>query len=160
MTSSPGFAAPAGPAGPSAPFPPPAPAFAYIASASLKLACCSSSAARLLPARGGILGLRVEDAVGVNVEGDLDLRDAARRGRKTIKDEPPQRAVVARHLPLALQDVNLHLRLAIGGCGKHLALARGDGGIARDERGHDAAGGLHAQREGGGIEQPDPPDGA
>src|SRR2546422_3566797 len=45
-----------------------------------------------------------------------------------------------------------HLRLAIGGCGEHFALARGGGGIARDERGHDAAEGLHAQREGGDIE--------
>src|SRR5262245_34048056 len=36
---------------------------------------------RLLLARGPVLGGHVHDAVGVDVEGDLDLRDAAGRGR-------------------------------------------------------------------------------
>src|SRR3972149_1502787 len=47
-----------------------------------------------------VLRIDVEDAVGVDVEGHLDLGDAAGRGRNPLEVEPPQGPVCRRHLPL------------------------------------------------------------
>src|SRR3990170_3551382 len=65
---------------------------------------------RLLAAGRGVPRLRIEDAVGVDVERHLDLGHPARRPGDAVQDEAPQRAVVAGNLPLALQDVDLNLR--------------------------------------------------
>ena len=56
----------------------------------------------LLLRRRHVLGRHVDDAVGVDVEGDLDLRHAARRRRQARQVEASERAVVARHRALAL----------------------------------------------------------
>src|SRR5689334_23392911 len=53
----------------------------------------------------------------VEVERDLDLRHAPRRGWNAVQVEATQRAVVARHLALALQDVDLDRGLAVR-CGR------------------------------------------
>ena len=63
----------------------------------------------LLLAGRPVLGLHVEDAVGVDVERHLDLRDAARRRRDAVEDEPAERLVVGREVALALEDVDLDL---------------------------------------------------
>ena len=60
---------------------------------------------------GLVLGGDVEDAVGVDVEHDVDLRDAARRGRDAAQLELAQQVVVARAAALALK----HLRGREGG---------------------------------------------
>ena len=66
--------------------------------------------ADLLLLRGGaILRLDVEDAVGIDVEADLDLRHSARRGRDAVEDEAPERLVVVGEVTLALQHVHLDL---------------------------------------------------
>ena len=50
-------------------------------------------------------------------------------------------------------DVDLHLGLAVSGGGENLALLGGDGGVAVDNLGHHAAHGLHAQGQGGDVQQ-------
>src|SRR3546814_19956943 len=50
-----------------------------------------------------VLGADVDDAVGVDVEGDLDLRHAARRGRNADQVELAEQLVVRRHLSLTLE---------------------------------------------------------
>ena len=107
----------------------------------------------LLLARAQVLGGHVEDAVGVDVEGDLDLRDAARRRRDAGELELAQRLVVLRHLALALQDVDLDRGLVVLGGRERLALARRDRRVALDELRHDAALGLDAERQRGHVEQ-------
>ena len=87
--------------------------------------------ARVL-AGGLVLGVDVEDAVGVDVECDLDLRNAARRGRNAGELELAQRPVLRGHRALALQDVNLDLGLDVGRGREGLGLLGGDGGVARD----------------------------
>ena len=67
----------------------------------------------LLLAGRPVLGLDVEDAVGVDVERDLDLRHATRSRRDPVEDEPAQRLVVGREVALALEDVDLDLRLRV-----------------------------------------------
>ena len=103
----------------------------------------------------GALVLRgdIEDAVGVDVERDLDLGHPARGGQDAVEDEAAQRLVAAGHLALALQHVDLDLLLAVGRRGEGLALAGGDGGVAGDQRGADAAERLDAERERGYVEQ-------
>ena len=54
---------------------------------------------------GLVLRVDVEDAIGVHVEGDVDLGDAARRGRDAAQLELAQQVVVARARALALVDL-------------------------------------------------------
>ena len=109
----------------------------------------------LLLAGAQVLGRHVDDAVGVDVEADLDLRDAARRGRDARELELAQRLVVGRHLALALQDVDLHARLVVLRGREDLGLAGRDGGVALDQLRHHAALGLDAEGERGDVEQQD-----
>src|SRR5258708_38023537 len=44
----------------------------------------------------------VENAVGIDVKGDFDLRCAARSGRNAIETECTENLVIARHRTLAL----------------------------------------------------------
>ena len=53
-------------------------------------------AGRLVPGRD------VEDAVGIDVERDFDLGNAARRGRDSLEPEARELAVVGGQLPFAL----------------------------------------------------------
>mmetsp|Transcript_25082 Transcript_25082/g.63666 ORF Transcript_25082/g.63666 Transcript_25082/m.63666 type:complete len:685 (+) Transcript_25082:209-2263(+) len=109
----------------------------------------------LLLARALVARAHVDDAVCVDVEGDLDLRHAARAGRDVGQVELAEHLVVARHLPLALQHLDPHLRLVVRGRGEGLRLLRRDGGVARDELGHHAAKRLDAERERRYVEQQD-----
>ena len=97
----------------------------------------------------------VQDAVGVDVEGDLDLRHAARRGQDAVEHEAPERPVVGGHGALALEDVDLHAGLVVRRGAEDLALAGGDGGVARDERRSHAAQGLDAEGQRRDVEQED-----
>ena len=74
----------------------------------------------VLAARRLVGGGHVEDAVGVDVEGDLDLGDAARRRRDTRQFELTQQVVVFGHGALALVDLDQNARLVVGVRRKHL----------------------------------------
>ena len=107
----------------------------------------------LLLAAAGVLGRDVDDAVGVDVKGDLDLRHAARRGQDAGELEAAKRHVVAGHGAFALEHVDGHRGLAVGRSGEDLALAGGDGGVAFDELGEHAAHGLDAKGKRADVEQ-------
>ena len=100
-----------------------------------------------------VLGRDVDDAVGVDVERDLDLRHAARRRRNPDEVELAQELVVGRHLALALEDADGHRGLVVLGGREHLALARRDRRVALDEAGEHAAQRLDAERERGHVEE-------
>ena len=95
----------------------------------------------------------MEDAVGVDVEGDLDLRHAARGGVDAGEVEAGQRLVVAGLLALALQHVHGDRALVVLGGAEDLRGAGRDGGVLLDDLGHHAAEGLDAQRQRGDVEQ-------
>ena len=76
----------------------------------------------LLLAGALVLGRDVDDAVGVDVEGDLDLRYAARRRRDADEIELAEQFVVGRHLALTLEDPDRHGLLIVLGGREHLAL--------------------------------------
>ena len=94
-----------------------------------------------------------DDAVGVDVERDFDLRHAARRRRQARQVEAPDRAVVARQRALALQHVDLDARLVIDRRREGFALPRRNRRVPRDQRRHDAAQRLDAERQRSDVEQ-------
>ncbi len=107
---------------------------------------------RLLAARGEVLGRDVHDAVGVDVEGDLDLRYAAGRRRQVDELELAQRLVVHGHVALALEDVDLDRRLVVVGGGEDLGALGRDRRVALDEPVGDPALGLDAEAQRGDVE--------
>jgi hypothetical protein len=86
----------------------------------------------LLLAGSLVLGRDVDDTVGVDVEGDFDLRQAAWRSN-AHQVELAEQLVVRRHFTFALEDANGHGALVILGSRKGLALLRRNGGIALDQ---------------------------
>ena len=100
-----------------------------------------------------VLGGDVEDAVGVDVELDLDLGDAARGRRDVGEVEPPQGLVVHRPLALALEDVHGHRSLVVVGRREDLLGGGRDGRVLLDQLGHDPAQGLDAERQGGHVQE-------
>jgi hypothetical protein len=100
-----------------------------------------------------VLGADVQDAVGVDVERDLDLRHAARRRRDALEVELAERLVARRHLALALVDLDRHRRLVVVGGREGLRELGRDGRVLLDHLGHHAAERLDAERERGDVEQ-------
>ena len=97
----------------------------------------------------------MHDAVGVDVEGDLDLRDATRGRRQAGQLEVAERLVLRPHLALALGDLDLHRGLVVVGGGEDLRALGRDRGVALDQGGHHAALGLDAEAQRGHVEQQD-----
>ena len=95
----------------------------------------------------------VDDAVGVDVERDLDLRHAARRRRQADEIELAEHLVVGRHLALALEHADRHRGLVVLGGREHLGLLGRDRGVAVDQPGEHAAERLDAERERRHVEQ-------
>merc|ERR1719395_262857 len=94
-----------------------------------------------------------QDAVAVNLERHLDLRNAARRRRNARHVELAELVVVLRHRALTLVHLNGHRRLVVLVRREHLRLLRRDHRVARDELGHHAADRLDTERERGDVEE-------
>src|SRR5208282_4903591 len=95
----------------------------------------------------------MDDTVGVDVEGHLDLRYTARRRRDAGQLEVAEGLVVAGHVPLTLEDVNGYCRLVVGGRGEDLGFSTGDGGVLVDKSGHHTAQSFDPKRERGDIKE-------
>ncbi|AJE44983.1 putative NAD-specific glutamate dehydrogenase [Celeribacter indicus] len=109
----------------------------------------------LLLAGALVLRTHLDDAVGVDVKGDLDLRHAARCRRDAFEVELAEQLVVGGHLALTLEDAQRHGGLIVLGRREDLRLLRRDRGVAVDEAGEHAAERLDAERERGHVEQQD-----
>ena len=110
---------------------------------------------RLLLAGALVLRGHVHDAVRVDVEGDLDLRDAAGRRGDAGELERAERLVVAREVALALEHLDRDRRLVVVGGREGLAALGRDGRVALDELRHDAALGLDAEAQGRDVDEQD-----
>ena len=95
----------------------------------------------------------MHDAVGVDVEGHLDLRDTLRRRRDATQLEAAEQLVVRGDLTLTLVHLDLHRRLVVLGRGVGLRALGRDGGVALDQLVHHAALGLDAEGQRGDVEQ-------
>ena len=67
-----------------------------------------------------VLGGDVEDAVRIDIEGDLDLRLATAGGGNAVELEVSEQLVVDEHRALALGDADVHGGLVVGGGGENL----------------------------------------
>ena len=104
-------------------------------------------------AGGFIQSADVEDAVGVDVESDLNLGHSTRCWRYACQVEAANGLVVGCHRALALQHVDFDLRLVVGSGREDLRFLGRDGGVGVDQTGHHATEGLDTQRKRCDIKQ-------
>jgi len=102
---------------------------------------------------GLILGVDVDDGIGINVEGDLNLGNTAVRRWDTDKLKVSEELVVTDELTLTLVDLDLDSALEVSSSGEDLGLLGGDGGVAVDQAGEDTAEGLDTEGKRSDIEQ-------
>jgi hypothetical protein len=102
---------------------------------------------------GLVLGTDVDDRVGVNVEGDLNLGDTAVGRGDANELEVAEELVVTDELTLTLVDLDLDSGLEVGGGGEGLRLLGGDGGVTVDQTGEDTAESLNTERQRGDVEK-------
>ena len=102
----------------------------------------------MLTAGGAIGGGHLQQAVGVDIEGNLHLGHTPGCRRDTRKAEPAQRLVVGGHLAFALEHVDFHRVLIRLRGAEQIALAHGDGRVAGDQHLHHTANRLQPKREG------------
>jgi len=91
--------------------------------------------------------------LGVDVEGDFNLRHAT-RGRRDVREvKLADGLVVAGERALSLEHVNLDAGLIIRSGGENLRFARGNCRVAFDQFGEHAAEGFDAERKRCHVEQ-------
>ena len=95
----------------------------------------------------------MHNAVGIDIKGNFDLGHAARSRSDAIQVEGTQALVVAGKLTFALQNVDFNAGLVVSSSGEDLALLGGDGGVALNDLGANAAQSLNAQAQRGNIQQ-------
>lgn len=100
-----------------------------------------------------ISGGDVEDTILIDVEGDLNLGDTSGGGRDSVEVELSEEVVILGKLTFTFEDLDEDTRLVVGVGGESLGLLGGDGGVSRDENGHDLAGSLNSHGEGGNVEE-------
>jgi hypothetical protein len=110
---------------------------------------------RLVLVGGLVLGGDVDNGVGVNVEGNLDLGNTTVGRGDSDKLEVSEELVVTDELTLSLVDLDLDSGLEVGSGGEDLGLLGGDGGVAVDQASEDTSEGLNSEREGSNVEEKD-----
>ena len=100
-----------------------------------------------------VFGSDMQNAIGVDVECDFDLRHPAWGRRDAVETEVAQGFVAAGHGPFPLQNMDVNCRLAVRGCAENFRLFGRDRRVARDEHSHHAAQGFQAQAQRRHIQQ-------
>ena len=99
----------------------------------------------LLASRRPVRRRHLQESVGVNVKGDLNLRDPPGRRGDARELEAAEALVAISHLPLPLEHVNFNRALIRFGGAEEVALADRNGGVARNQHLHHPTNGLQAQ---------------
>ena len=107
---------------------------------------------------GGLSGSLVlssdsKNTIGVEIEGDFDLRNSSGSRGDSVKIELAQKMIVRSHWSLSLEDLNLDSWLVVSVGGEDLGLLNWDGCVSLDELGHDSSGSLDSQRQRGDVQQ-------
>lgn len=106
-------------------------------------------------ARALVDGADLQDTVGVDLEGDVDLGDAARCRGNAVEVELAEKVVVLGKRALTLEHLDGNGGLVVGGGGERLGLLGGDDGITGNDLGEDTTGGLDTQGEGADVDEED-----
>jgi hypothetical protein len=99
----------------------------------------------LLLARTEVLSGDVEDTIGIDVEGDFDLRRATSGWWDTIQVKHSELFVITGERALSLKDLDLDTGLVVAVGGEDVALLGRDRGVAGDHRCGDASCGLDGE---------------
>lgn len=91
------------------------------------------------------MGGDLEDTVGIELEGNLDLGNTTGSGGDVGELELAQEVVVLGHGTLTLEDLDQDDGLVVGSGREDLALAGRDGSVAGNQLGHDATSGLNTE---------------
>merc|ERR1719189_1968942 len=100
-----------------------------------------------------VAGRHVQDAVGVNVEGDLDLGNTTGSGGNASQVKLAEEMIVLGHGPLSLVHLDGDGGLVVAVGGEGLGLLGGDGGVPLDEGGHHPASSLDTERQRSHVQQ-------
>jgi len=100
-------------------------------------------------------GADLEDSIGIEVKGDLDLGNTTGGGRDVGQLELAEHVVVLGHRALTLEHLDQDGGLVVGGSRENLRLAGRDDSVAGDELGHNTASGLDTESEGVDIHEND-----
>ena len=97
----------------------------------------------------------VEDAVSIDIEGHVDLRDTAGHRRDAFKLKFAEEKVIFSYSMLAFEHLDQHAWLVINVGREGLALHSRDITVTLNKGGHDATSGLDTEGQRGHIEQKD-----
>mmetsp|Transcript_21891 Transcript_21891/g.44855 ORF Transcript_21891/g.44855 Transcript_21891/m.44855 type:complete len:367 (-) Transcript_21891:120-1220(-) len=100
-----------------------------------------------------VLSGHLEDTIGVDVEGHLDLGHTAQRLRDVLQCELPEVIVILHLGTLTLVDLDVHISLVVFRSGEVLVLVCRDRAVALDELLHQPTCHLDTQRQGGNVEE-------
>jgi NAD-specific glutamate dehydrogenase len=95
----------------------------------------------------------VQDAVSVDVERHLDLRQTAGRRRNTVQVKSSQCLIIPGHWSFAFQDLDIHSGLVVAVGRKSLLLARGHRRIPGNHRRRNSTGGFNRKCQWCNVEQ-------
>ncbi|KAF7456319.1 NAD-specific glutamate dehydrogenase [Cryptosporidium felis] len=110
---------------------------------------------------GNLLGLAstlvlctdLQDTVGVNFKGDLNLRNSSGCRGDSRKLKLSKQVIVLGHGPFSLINLDEHGRLIVLVGAEHLALLGGNYGVPGNELGHHTSNGLNTQGQGSDVQQ-------
>jgi len=91
--------------------------------------------------------LDAENAICVDIEGDLYLRSASFSRRDSFKVELAKLVIVLGHWPFSFKDLNLHSWLIVSMGRESLRFLAWNLRVAWDDVGHDTSGGLNSLRK-------------
>ena len=95
----------------------------------------------------------MQNAIGVDVEGDFNLGHAARSGGNAFEVEFAQQFVARSHFTLALVHLDGHCRLVVFCSREGLGKLGRNRGVLGDHLGHDVAHRLDTERQWGYVQQ-------
>lgn len=87
----------------------------------------------------------IEDTVGIDVIGDLDLWDTSWGWWDTIEMEVSKLVIILGHWPLTLEHFDEDTGLVVLVGSEYLSLLGGDGRLSWDQGGHDLSRGLNTE---------------
>lgn len=100
-----------------------------------------------------VLSSDSKDAVGIQIERDLNLGNSSGGRGNSIKVEFAQKMVISSHGPLSFEDLDLDSGLVISIGSEHLSLLNRDSGVPLNKFGHNSSSSLDSKRKRGDVQQ-------
>merc|ERR1719259_206373 len=102
---------------------------------------------------GLIFSRHLQDTIGINLEGNFNLRNTTRSRWNSSQVKLTENMVVLGHWPLPLKHLNGDGVLVVLSSGESLGLLCGDDGVTGDQLGHHTSNSLNSKGEGVHIQK-------